>query len=173
MVAETSSSWRHVFQCGRKYVKKTPPWAQENMVVHLESLWGVWCFRKSDAGRRCWTPHPLPAHHILLAELRFGEATRKVAVSRFQRVPLPPVWKDFVRLRDNCDVEREALSLAILLAHGAATFKPGAVAPAWTKQQRSTIGVRVDAGSAQETETDDEYFILRLYARVLDDLGAF
>ena len=155
------------------FQKPPLPWAQENMGLHLESLWEVWCFRNSDAGQR-YRPHPsLPAHHIYLAELRFGDATMNVAGSRFEQLPLSPVWKDFVRLGETWGVEREALSLAILLQHGAATFKPGTVAPAWTSQQSWTNRVRVDAGSAQDMETNDDDFLLLLYARVLDDLDAF
>ena len=106
-----------------------------------------------------------------MAELRFGDATRIVAGSRFEQLPLSPVWKNFVRLGETFGVEREALSQAILLQNGGVIFKPGKVAPTWTIQQRWTSRVRVNAGSTQESE--DGYFLLLLHARVLEDIDAF
>jgi len=145
--------------------KPQPPRVQENMGLHLETLWDVICFRKSPAGQQ-YAPHPLlPSHHVYLAELRFGDATMDVERTRFDRLPLSPVWKNFVRLAETQNVEREALSLAILLQHGGVTFRPGKVAPIWTSQQC------VNAGFAQETH--DEDMLLLLYARVLEDLDAF
>ena len=63
------------------------------------------------------------------------------------------------------EVEKEALALAVLLEHGAATFHPAKAAPAWADAQGWWSGVGRLAGSAQAS--DPETTFLLWFARVL------
>ena len=149
----------------RRVFQKSPPLQKgkgDPMGVNMEHLWEVYGFRQSSAGAE-YRPHPdFQADQLYIAKLRFEESSRALLTSTFDQLPLSPPFKEFVRFGEAVGVEREALALAILVQHNAATFKPAKCAAAWAEAQSQ------HTGSAQAAGWD-----LLLLARVVEDVERF